>query len=212
MIVESVPTGGFGPRPRPGRRYAAGACGPSASSLGTPAGVNSWTGVPSKGQSGPPDGWGDRVFADEPAKDALEELSRSLGEEIYVLAPDDSRYFLGEAVLVGVAGTLVAAFLRGLTARAEDRLEAWGRQCGDWLAERVGEVVRSHRADAGESELQQATLAVASVKAEAGAEVELALRGVFQEQGMTLTEAKDTASRVAAAADAWLAARDVRSR
>lgn len=138
---------------------------------------------------------------------AVENLAADLGSEVYVLAPDDGRYFLGEAAMVGVAAVLVSAFLRGLSAGAESKLEAWGRSCGEWLTARVAALAR----DAAGTDAQEELASEARDAAESGAEeyreaVVLVLEQVLAARGMTQTEATETAAKVAVAADAVLAA------
>ncbi|NAZ76367.1 hypothetical protein GTQ99_13220 [Kineococcus sp. T13] len=144
----------------------------------------------------------------------IDTSARAVGEvltdEVYVLLPDDGeRHFLGEAVLVGIAGSLLAAFLKGLTAAAEDRVEQWGKDVGAWIVRRVEDVVRSEQPDVVGTEkvLPDAVTEARSAFRRAGdaQEVERLLATALVDEGMAASEAARIASRVGEQARGLLA-------
>jgi hypothetical protein len=59
-------------------------------------------------------------------------------DETYVLLPEgEDSHFLGEEILVGIALVMMAAFLKGVKASLEGRAETWGKDAGNWIADRV---------------------------------------------------------------------------
>jgi hypothetical protein len=136
----------------------------------------------------------------------VERLAATLGSETYVLAPSDGRYFFGAEVMAGVAVGLLTTFMKGLLSGVRGELESWGETSGGWLARRVAGLVKAEVTPAEATEELDADTHDA---AEAGAAeyrdaVVVALGHVLRRQGMTETEAAETAERVAHAADALL--------
>jgi hypothetical protein len=118
---------------------------------------------------------------------STQEVRDRLGAEVYVLLPATRRYFLGEALMIGIAGTMLTAFLKGLSAAAEGRVEAWGERVGTWLLDRIAAVV-----DRGEK--PAAELAVAAVAAKDGQTdddevVAVLLTKALLDNGMSATDA-----------------------
>lgn len=65
-------------------------------------------------------------------------------EDAYVFLPEsDERHFLVEAVLIGIGGTLVRAFLKGLCASVEGGVEQWGKDLGTWLIKQTKGLVEA---------------------------------------------------------------------
>ena len=91
-------------------------------------------------------------------QDAGRRVAAPVGDEIYLLLPDDGpQYFLAEGALIGIGGVLLGAFLRGVTASAEKRVEAWGKQVGDWLLRKIEKVVTDEDpATTGSAEAEEA--------------------------------------------------------
>lgn len=140
--------------------------------------------------------------------EVIEDLTSGLGSEVYVFAPDDSRFFLSEIAMAGIAVTLVNAFLKGLLSGAQKGLEAWGKSCADWLVERVAFIARNGSAPSQDlEELDAVTQEVAEDGAATYSDaVVVVLVSVFQGQGMTQEQATRTAKKVAVAADALVSA------
>ncbi len=141
---------------------------------------------------------------------AARALGRSLSDEVYVLLPDDeTKRFVGEAVLIGIAGSLIAAFVKGLTASAEGRVEEWGKQLGSWILDRVESVVGSDDpvSEGTETELPQAVAEARAMnpgKSADPTQVAQALIDALTSNGMSATEAARMVSAVGAQADALL--------
>lgn len=76
---------------------------------------------------------------------AVEKIRKVAGNDIYVFAPPDKRHFLEEATLVAAAGALLTAFFRGLTKSFEGQFEAWGKEVGDWLKGKLGDIFASKK-------------------------------------------------------------------
>jgi hypothetical protein len=75
---------------------------------------------------------------------AVDGIKTFVGTDIYVFArPGQQKKFLGEAFAVAAAGTLLTAFLRGLTKSFEGQFEEWGKQVGDWLKGKLGDIFES---------------------------------------------------------------------
>lgn len=140
--------------------------------------------------------------------DPIEDLAESLSSEVYVLAPDDSKYFFGEVALAGVATVLVGAFVKGLIAGVGGQIESWGKSCGAWLATKVGAIARSGKGDtADEVQLKADLKALPGDASDYRAAVLAVLGHVLHQKGMTQQEATNTADRVASAADAMVSAK-----
>lgn len=138
-----------------------------------------------------------------------QDIGRNLGEEVYVLAPDDRKYFLGEAVMIGIGGVLASAFLKGLVASTEAQFEEWGKKCGTWISDKVETLVRARDGAPGQEELARVVDQLPD-RADAAprpvAEVQSTFQRVLEERGMTRSEAAATAALVAQAALAVLPA------
>jgi hypothetical protein len=134
-------------------------------------------------------------------QEAVARTRDALKDDSYVLVENEQRDFLGEALLLSIAGKVVAAFLRGVTKAAEGRIEEWGQQAGEWLFDRV-ESVFSSTHEPADSDVNDAATAVASVAgtqpspsvASYADESERILRAVLTDRGMTAAAAERVAA------------------
>ncbi|GAA4414687.1 hypothetical protein GCM10023148_10390 [Actinokineospora soli] len=74
------------------------------------------------------------------AEDAVEDVAAVLGPDMYRFAPEGD-HFLGEAVMVAFAGSLLGAFWRGFSAGLHGTVEQWGTEAAQWLTDRLRKAV-----------------------------------------------------------------------
>jgi hypothetical protein len=77
-------------------------------------------------------------------------------QDLYVFAPAGKKYFVGEAVIIGAAGILLAAFFRGVQAAAEERLEVWGKSITKWLMDRIQALFEEPQAEEAKKDVKAA--------------------------------------------------------
>jgi len=127
---------------------------------------------------------------------STQEVRDRLGTEVYVLVPATQRYFLGEALMIGIAGTMLAGFLNGLSAAAEGRVERWGERVGTWLLDRIAAVV--DRREEPAAELADAAVAGKDGRADHDEVVAVLLAKALFDNGMSAAEAAKVVGAVRA--------------
>jgi hypothetical protein len=55
-----------------------------------------------------------KMATTDEAVEAVSEILLQSDQDLYVFAPAGKQYFIGEALIVGAAGTLLSAFFRGV--------------------------------------------------------------------------------------------------
>jgi hypothetical protein len=147
----------------------------------------------------------------EPIESA-EAIANVLQDDAYLLLPDDGRrHFIGEAVLVGIAGALLTGFIAGVTATLTDRAKEWGAHATKWLLDRVETVLNAEdaveegSADVTEEVAKAAGAASTSNRAPDTAFVMQVVVGTLTEVGMTATAAQAISQSVCAQASLLLA-------
>jgi hypothetical protein len=137
---------------------------------------------------------------DAALREAARRTRETLGTDAYLLVEGEDKHFLGEAALALIAGKVLGAFFRGLTASAEGRVEQWGREVGDWLADQA-EALRDRLAGDDDTDPELAAAAAEAQAALAGADVTAhaaaagaALSAGLRDHGLTAA----AAARVAA--------------
>lgn len=152
---------------------------------------------------------------DQTLRAASLEVKDAFGDNVYVFAPSDSRYFFGEEILLFAAGTILTAFFKGLTASLQGEIEAWGRSTGNWIAARIKmrtsttaglaatEPTEDPELLAAVKEAREALVSSTSAN-DALREARVALEQLLYERGVTATEAERIARQVSSAATSAL--------
>ncbi|MBL7258510.1 hypothetical protein [Paractinoplanes lichenicola] len=137
---------------------------------------------------------------------ALGRMREEVGEDLYVFAPQEQRFFLAEGALVLLGGLLLERFVQGLGAsKLGDGLQAWGNATGDWIATRFAAALGRNAAPSEEQPIPAEMRSLETVDLGAAEDVEKELAEVLVRRGMTRAKAGRVARITRQSADEFLA-------
>ncbi|MCF2527061.1 hypothetical protein [Yinghuangia soli] len=118
--------------------------------------------------------------------EAVASVREEVGEDLYVFAPPEEKFFFAEGAILFVSGLVVSRFLDGLAkSRLGTDFEGWGKGAGDWIAGRFAALTRSSGSAPAPVAAGAAGAAGAGSDADAD-EQSAALQGDIAEQAETV--------------------------